>query len=279
MTRLRAVPLPLLALLLSGAAIAYEEEPQLPDGEWMLLEGRTAEAVEWYRGRYAEDPSPELREWLAEALLLHGADLVAKQLSAQARAVLQEAALLTHDPERAGHIRHLSAYTEGRTTGHAVWQGNRALARGDPKGAHASYERALRDAQDDVERGQARTLLALNGLLRSALDEEGDVSMEGALLLWPFEASSTEDVQQFVWAATLDSRLRARLKAAEERLAGVDGKASKTLRSVLLCLMLETRKARNSMEGLDEPSARDLLATLIRHAERLLQNRRKRSGG
>jgi hypothetical protein len=89
------------ALLFATAASGYEEEAKLPAGEWMILEGRSTEAVTWYRARYAENAA-EWREGLAEALRARASDLLALEQPEEALPLLEEAEGLTRDPERLG---------------------------------------------------------------------------------------------------------------------------------------------------------------------------------
>jgi tetratricopeptide (TPR) repeat protein len=255
-----------------GVALAYEEEPQLPQGEWLLLEGRTEEALEWYRVRYIEDPAPATREKLAEALVAHAAHLLAQHQPVEARRLLDEASGLTRDAERREQIRHLLAYSKERTTGHAVARGHLALASGDLEGARTAYTQALEDAQDAFEERQSRTLLALVGLVHVTVDGGGESEVERATALWPGGAGSTEDVQQLLRAAQTSPSLMRRLRAAADAVQGEGGELQPLLRGVALSVLLRTREARGLL-GEVPSSRREPLEALLVQAERVQESR------
>jgi tetratricopeptide (TPR) repeat protein len=261
-----------MVLLAGGGARAYEEEPSLPEGEWMLLEGRTEEALRWYRARYAEAPGLESREGLAEALTARASELLGRHRPVEARLLLEEASALTREAERADRIQHLIAYAEKRTTGHAVLRGNRALALGDLEAAHDAYEEAVRDARDDFERSQGHTLLSLLGLLRAVVDDGSATEVQRAVDLWPEKGESTEDVQAFLQAARVDGSLMGHLRDAAERLEVEVGDAPTVLRGVTLCLLLRTKESRKVLAQVGRPRWRAPLEALLAHAERLVRN-------
>jgi tetratricopeptide (TPR) repeat protein len=259
----------LLAALCAGPARGYEPEPELPRGEWLLLEGRTEEGVRWYRKQYAEEPD-EWREGLAEALTAHGAELLGQEHPVEALHSLEEAQELTNDPDRTDRIRHLIAYAEKRTTGHAVFRGHRALVHGDLDLALAEYRRALEDAHDDYERHQSRTLLTYLLLLRATLDPDAAPEAEQAAATWPGEtAGTTADAKQFLWAARGRGALEPRLRDALERLEGAGEERISALRTLVLCLLLRNGEAARAFPGVRRPEWREPLLVLMSVATRM----------
>ncbi len=273
MSRLLAL---LAALLFAGTTSAYEEEADLPAGEWMILEGRSEEAVTWYRTGYAKNPG-EWREGLAEALWARASDFLALEKPDDAMPLLREAEQLTRDPERTERIQYLIAYAEEKTTGHAVRRGHKALLRGEIGAALAAYEGALGDARDDFERDQARTLIALTLLLEATLSTNGRPEAERAAEVWPRGSGLTEDVKHFLSAVRGNGATRQRLGKALDRLEGPSGEEERALRSTALCLLLRTGEASRSIEGLQRPGWRQPLDALLRQAER--SKDRKKAGG
>jgi tetratricopeptide (TPR) repeat protein len=260
--------LALTALLASGPLLAYEEEPKLPRGEWLLLEGRTKEAVEWYRAHYAEDPGPESREGLAEALVARAGELMARHRTVDAQRLLEEAQSLTQDPAVAQRIDHLRAYGEKRTSGHSIWRGNEALAWGDLEHARAAYEQALRSAVDEFEQIQSQTLLGLLTLVEALLEGGGDSAVRAALEVWPQRKASREDVQQFLRAARASPDLMKAVGARVRDGSAETGKEPAILQGVALCLLLRTEQAREILPGV-APGRREPLEALLVQAERL----------
>ncbi len=265
MSRLLAL---LAALLFAGTTSAYEEEADLPAGEWMILEGRSEEAVTWYRTGYAKNPG-EWREGLAEALWARASDLLALEKPDDALPLLREAEQLTRDPERTERIRYLIAYAEEKTTGHSVRRGHKALLRGEIGAALAAYEGALGDARDDFERDQASTLIALTLLLEATLSTNGRPEAERAAEVWPRGSGLTEDVKHFLGAVRGNGATRRRLDKALDRLEGSSREEGLALRSTALCLLLRISEASHSIEGLQRPGWREPLEALLRQAERL----------
>jgi tetratricopeptide (TPR) repeat protein len=260
----------LLVALATEPVRGYEPEPDLPRGEWLLLEGRTEEAVRWYRKQYAEDPSPEWREGLAEALTAYGTDLLGRQRPVEALLALEEAERLARDAERVDRIRHLIAYAEKRSTGHAVFRGHRALAHGDLDLALAEYRKALDDAHDDYERHQSRTLLTYLLLLRATVDSDAAPAAEQAAETWPGEeAGTTEDAEQFLWAARGRGALESPLRDALERLDGDGGERSSALRTLAFCLLLRTGEAARAFPAVRRPEWREPLLVLMSVATRM----------
>jgi tetratricopeptide (TPR) repeat protein len=256
------------ALLFATAASGYEEEAKLPAGEWMILEGRSTEAVTWYRARYAENAA-EWREGLAEALRARASDLLALEQPEEALPLLEEAEGLTRDPERLGRIRHLIAYAEGRTTGQSVGRGHKALAFGDVNTALASYERALSLAHDDFEREQGRTLVALALLLQATLSTNSHGAAERAATVWPEGAGLTEDVKEFMGSARVNKALRRRIEASLESLNSSSPEETMILRGTAFCVLERTREAKRALEGIQRPGWKEPLEAMLREAERL----------
>jgi tetratricopeptide (TPR) repeat protein len=260
----------LLSLLLAWPAHAYEEEPDLPRGELLLLEGRSEEAVAWYRTRLEEEPTPEWREGLAEALAALGADLLELRRPADARRALEEAERLTRDPGRLERIRHLTAYAEQRTTGQGVGRAHGALANGDLGGALAHYERALLDARDAFERRQSATLLAFALLLQGSLSSEPAPLAERAAQVWPLGEPSGEDAEIFLHVARAHPLLGRRLGDALAQIAPAKaGEESAAVRVVALCVLRRTREAEAALGELSRPEWREALQTLLSRAERM----------
>lgn len=262
----------LLSLLLAWPAHSYEEEPDLPQGELLLLEGRSEEAVAWYRTRLEEEPTPDWREGLAEALTALGADLLALRRQADARRALEEAERLTRDPGRLERIRHLTAYAEQRTTGQGVGRAHGALANGDLGGALAHYERALLDARDAFERRQSATLLAFALLLQGSLSSEPAPLAERAAQVWPLGEPSGEDAEIFLHVAMAHPVLARRLEDALARLAlasGGEEEGATAVRGVALCVLRRTREAEAALEELSRPAWREALHTLLGRAQRM----------
>ena len=268
----RALGALLAMLLLAGSVSAYEEEPDLPRGEWLILEGQTEEALAWYRARHATNAAA-WREGLAEALAARAADLLARRDPEAALPLLREAEGLSRDPERADRIRHLIAYARGRTTGHSIVRGHRALAMGSFEDAVSAYEQALRDARDAFERKQGRTLVSLTLLLEATLSPNGRDRADRAAELWPGEEGSTEDVQQFLWAARTNPALAGRLDGALQRLDGAPGEEARALRATALCMLLRTGEARRTLSRVERPGWREPLEALLAQAERLERRR------
>jgi tetratricopeptide (TPR) repeat protein len=264
----------LLVSLGAPASHAYEEEPDLSPGEWMLLEGRTEDAVKWYRARYAKRGDAAMREKLVEALTARSADLLGEHRVVEAQRLLEEARGLTRKREQTERIRHLIAYAEKRTTGHAIDRGHRALASGNLEAARTAYAASLEAALDDFERRQSKTLLALLGLLESALGPGAEEDVQRAMGLWPTRGGSTEDVQQFLWVARVNRSLGDRLRAAADRLESDGREGQVAIRTVALCLLLRTREAREALSKVQKPGWREPLEALTRQAERL-----ERAGG
>jgi tetratricopeptide (TPR) repeat protein len=262
----------LAVLLASGASVAYEEEPQLPQGEWLLLEGRTKDALAWYRARYADDRGAAAREGLAEALVARAADLLAQHRTVEAQRLLDEAKELTQDPARAQRIGHLTAYGEELTTGHAIRRGNTALALGDLGGARTGYERALESARDAFERRQSQTLLGLLTLIEALLQEGGEPAVGAAVEVWPGDGASREDVQQFLRAARASPTLMGEVGRAARAAPAGASEQPPILRGVALCLLLRTREARELL-GDVAPARREPLEALLVQAERLERTR------
>jgi tetratricopeptide (TPR) repeat protein len=258
----------LLLLLAGGPSLAYEEEPELARGEWLLVEGRTEEALEWYRARYSEHPAPESREALAEALRAHAAELLARHHPVEARRLLEEASGLTRSAERREQISHLLAYAESRTTGHAIARGHRSLAAGDLDGAGVAYARALDDARDAFEKRQSWTLLSLLGLVSVTLEGGGESEVDRATALWPDGGGSTEDVQQLLRAVRASPSLTLRLRAAVDQGQSDAPELPPVLRGVALSLLLRTREARRLL-GEVPSSRRGPLEALLVQAERM----------
>ena len=236
------------------------------------MEGRTEEALEWYRVRYGEDPAPESREALAEALTAHAAHLLAQHHPVEARGLLEEARGLTRDPERLEQIRHLLAYAKERTTGQAISRGHGALASGDLEGARTAYAQALEDAQDAFEERQSRTLLSLVGLVEATLDGGGEPEVRRAVALWPDGAGSTEDVQQLLRAAHASSSLMRSLRAAVHPDHGEAAELLPVLRGVALSVLLRTREVRGLLGDVPSSQRRPLEA-LLAQAERAKKSR------
>ena len=265
MTRLLAL---LAALLFAGTTSAYEEEADLPAGEWMILEGRSEEAVTWYRTRHAKNPG-EWQEGLAEALWARASDLLALEKPDDALPLLREAEQLTRDSERTERIQYLIAYAEKKTTGHAVLEGHRSLVTGDVASALASYERALEDARDEFERRQGRTLVALSLLLKAVVSTDGTQDAERAATVWPAGEALVHDVRKFLWIAPTSPVLRRRLQQALEHLPETGGEQTLTLRGTALCVLERTEEAERSLRGVQRPGWREPLDALLRQAKRL----------